>query len=728
MDNALTQNLNENQLDAVMHKDGPALIIAGPGSGKTRVITSRIAWLINNEKIPIQEIAALTFTNKAANEMKNRIFHMLDIPPIKFLPNIGTFHSFCAYLIRENHNILNLDKSFAIYDSYDQTAVIKRTLDELNLDTKLYKPRVVLSIISGAKSKIQNPETYQKNISTAYAKNIYEIYKIYQQKLIQSNALDFDDLLMKTFEMLNSNQEISNIYQSKYKYLLIDEFQDTNLIQYSIAKLIANKTNNIFVVGDPDQSIYSWRNADITNILNFKSDYNKSKIIYLNKNYRSSQNIIDASQSVISENATNYSRQITSVNEKGNLIISIESYDENEEAEIISREINSIISSDKIQLKDIAIMYRTNAQSRAFEHYLSSLQIPYQLVGGTRFYQRQEIKDIIAYLRLNLNLHDDTSLLRIINIPTRGIGKSTVDKIILYANQSNISVFDAATILSNINEDVEISKILSSGPKKNVKSFLNLITDINNKSKTFSVEEIITYIIDKTNYKNYLLGSLTNPEERLENIEELVSSINNFESENEEDKINLFLESVSLINDVDHLNDEQDKLTLITLHQSKGLEFDSVFLTGLEDGTLPHVLSFESDSEMEEERRLMYVGITRAKRRLYLSRVFKRGGWGKSEVKEPSRFLFDIPNELIVGHQVNINKEIKNQIIKKKETKIENNLPSLSAGDKVKHPHFGNGIIIQIEDSKDDFELTIAFDENKGIKKFLYTMSGIVKL
>ena len=728
MDNALTQNLNENQLDAVMHKDGPALIIAGPGSGKTRVITSRIAWLINNEKIPIQEIAALTFTNKAANEMKNRIFHMLDIPPIKFLPNIGTFHSFCAYLIRENHNILNLDKSFAIYDSYDQTAVIKRTLDELNLDTKLYKPRVVLSIISGAKSKIQNPETYQKNISTAYAKNIYEIYKIYQQKLIQSNALDFDDLLMKTFEMLNSNQKISNIYQSKYKYLLIDEFQDTNLIQYSIAKLIANKTNNIFVVGDPDQSIYSWRNADITNILNFKSDYNKSKIIYLNKNYRSSQNIIDASQSVISENATNYSRQITSVNEKGNLIISIESYDENEEAEIISREINSIISSDKIQLKDIAIMYRTNAQSRAFEHYLSSLQIPYQLVGGTRFYQRQEIKDIIAYLRLNLNLHDDTSLLRIINIPTRGIGKSTVDKIILYANQSNISVFDAATILSNINEDVEISKILSSGPKKNVKKFLNLITDINNKTKTFSVEEIITYIIDKTNYKNYLLGSLTNPEERLENIEELVSSINNFESENEEDKINLFLESVSLINDVDHLSDEQDKLTLITLHQSKGLEFDSVFLTGLEDGTLPHVLSFESDSEMEEERRLMYVGITRAKRRLYLSRVFKRGGWGKSEVKEPSRFLFDIPNELIVGHQVNINKEIKNQIIKKKETKIENNLPSLSAGDKVKHPHFGNGIIIQIEDSKDDFELTIAFDENKGIKKFLYTMSGIVKL
>ena len=728
MDNTLTQNLNVNQLDAVMHKDGPALIIAGPGSGKTRVITSRIAWLIINEKIPIQEIAALTFTNKAANEMKNRIFHMLDIPPIKFLPNIGTFHSFCAYLIRENHNILNLDKNFAIYDSYDQTAVIKRTLDELNLDNKLYKPRVVLSIISGAKSKIQNPETYQKNISTAYAKNIYEIYKIYQQKLIQSNALDFDDLLMKTFEMLNSNQEISNLYQEKYKYLLIDEFQDTNLIQYSIAKLIANKTNNIFVVGDPDQSIYSWRNADITNILNFKSDYNKSKIIYLNKNYRSSQNIIDASQAIISENATNYSRQITAINEKGNLIISIESYDENEEAEIISKEINNIISSDKIQLKDIAIMYRTNAQSRAFEHYLSSLQIPYQLVGGTRFYQRQEIKDIIAYLRLTLNLNDDTSLLRIINIPTRGIGKSTIDKIILYANKSNISILDAATILSDVDEDNEISKILSNGPKKHVRSFLNLITDINNKSQTFSVEEIITYIIDKTNYKNYLLSSLTNPEERLENIEELISSINNFESEGGENKINLFLESVSLINDVDNLNDEQDKLTLITLHQSKGLEFDSVFLTGLEDGTLPHVLSFDSENEMEEERRLMYVGITRAKRRLYLSRVFKRGGWGKSELKEPSRFLFDIPNELIVGHQVNIHKEVKNNIIKKKESKIENNLPSLTAGNKVKHPHFGKGIIIQIEDSKDDFELTIAFDENKGIKKFLYTMSGIIKL
>ena len=728
MNNNFTQNLNENQLHAVMHKDGPALIIAGPGSGKTRVITSRIAWLINIEKIPMQEIAALTFTNKAANEMKNRIFHMLDIPPIKFLPNIGTFHSFCAYLIRENHTNLGLDRNFAIYDSYDQIAVIKRTLNELNLDTKMYKPQTVLSIISNAKSKIQNPEAYQKNISTPYAKNIYEIYKIYQQKLIQSNALDFDDLLMKTYEMLYSNQDIADIYKEKYKYLLIDEFQDTNFIQYSIAKLISNKTNNIFVVGDPDQSIYSWRNADITNILNFKSDYNKSKIIYLNKNYRSSQNIIDASQAVISGNITNFSRQITSVNEKGNLIISIESYDENEEAEIISREINNIINSDKIQLKDIAIMYRTNAQSRAFEHFLSSLQIPYQLVGGTRFYQRQEIKDIIAYLRLTLNLNDDTSILRIINIPTRGIGKSTIDKIIFYANKNYISIFDSATILSNENEDNEISKILSNGPKKNVKNFLNLITDINNKSKTFTVEETITYIITKTNYRNYLLSSLTNPEERIENIEELISSINNFETENTEDKISLFLESVSLINDIDHLDEEQDRLTLITLHQSKGLEFDSVFLTGLEDGTLPHVLSFESENEMEEERRLMYVGITRAKRRLYLSRVFKRGGWGKSELKEPSRFLFDIPNELVVGHQVNISKEVKNKIIKENESESKNNLPSLNTGDKVKHPHFGKGIIIQIEDSKDDFELTIAFDKNKGIKKFLYTMSGIVKL
>ena len=725
VDSKILKGLSENQISAVTHPLSPLLVIAGPGSGKTRVMAHRIPWLIQNYDLNPSNILAVTFTNKAAKELLNRtnIFINSSIKPL-----VKTFHGFASYFLRIEGNIIGLDQNFSIYDDDDQNKIIKNIFQELDIDPKKINVRIVNSEISRAKNNNLTPEKFASENSSYLDEIVSRVYTRYQETIENSNACDFDDLLMKTFEMLNSNQEISNIYQSKYKYLLIDEFQDTNLIQYSIAKLIANKTNNIFVVGDPDQSIYSWRNADITNILNFKSDYNKSKIIYLNKNYRSSQNIIDASQSVISENATNYSRQITSVNEKGNLIISIESYDENEEAEIISREINSIISSDKIQLKDIAIMYRTNAQSRAFEHYLSSLQIPYQLVGGTRFYQRQEIKDIIAYLRLNLNLHDDTSLLRIINIPTRGIGKSTVDKIILYANQSNISVFDAATILSNINEGVEISKILSSGPKKNVKNFLNLITDINNKSKTFSVEEIITYIIDKTNYKNYLLGSLTNPEERLENIEELVSSINNFESENEEDKINLFLESVSLINDVDHLNDEQDKLTLITLHQSKGLEFDSVFLTGLEDGTLPHVLSFESDSEMEEERRLMYVGITRAKRRLYLSRVFKRGGWGKSEVKEPSRFLFDIPNELIVGHQVNINKEIKNQIIKKKETKIENNLPSLSAGDKVKHPHFGNGIIIQIEDSKDDFELTIAFDENKGIKKFLYTMSGIVKL
>ncbi|MDC0047024.1 ATP-dependent helicase [Chloroflexi bacterium] len=718
-------HLNDSQHDAVMHNEGPALIIAGPGSGKTRVITSRIAWLVENNT-SIHQIAALTFTNKAAAEMKTRIFSMLGSTPLKFLPNIGTFHSFCAYILRENTELLSVDKNFLIYDNYDQISVIKRALNDLNLDSKIYKPQMVLGLISKSKSKLETVEIFSKSITTAFDKNIYQIYKNYQEKLIQSNALDFDDLLVNAYFMLSSNEEILLSYNNKYKYLMIDEFQDTNFVQYKIAQLLSQEHNNIFVVGDPDQSIYSWRNADITNILNFQSDYPGTKVVYLNQNYRSSQNIIDASQSVISENQNNYNRKITSADQgTGNLIITVEAYDEIEEAEKIASEVNKITESEEIKLSDIAIMYRTNAQSRAFEQVFSINNIPFQLVGGTRFYQRQEIKDLLAYIRLIININDDSSFLRIINTPTRGIGKSTIDKITQHAYVENISCYDAAkSLIDKKSESISIS----TGPAKNVNNFIEIIEKIKSVSTNLPIDELITQIIQTTKYKDYLINNLSNPEERFENIEELVSSISNFEPADPQNKINEFLESVSLINDVDSMNEEIEKLTLITLHQSKGLEYDTVFLTGLEDGTLPHILSFDNELEMEEERRLLYVGITRAKKRLYLTRVFKRGGWGKSEVKSPSRFLYDIPSKLVIGHKVSkpkSNNQKTNRYTEKHENK---DIPKIIAGDKVNHPSFGKGIVISAVNSIDDIELTIAFEENKGIKKFLYTMSGIIKI
>jgi len=720
-------HLNESQYSAVIHDKGPALIIAGPGSGKTRVITSRIAWLVENN-ISIHQIAALTFTNKAASEMKNRIFKMLDTNPIRFLPNIGTFHSFCAYMLRQHAESLGVDKNFIIYDNYDQVSLLKRSLKDLNLDSKIYKPQVILGLISKSKSKLETPEIYNKSISTAFEKNVHKIYQTYQNKLLQSNALDFDDLLVHAYFLMNKNKDILDIYNEQYQYLMIDEFQDTNFVQYQIAQLLSSKSKNIFVVGDPDQSIYSWRNADITNILNFKTDYPNSKIVYLNQNYRSSQIIIDASQSVISENKNNYNRKIFSANNnKNNLIVTVEAYDEIEEAEKIAKEINNIVISDKIQLSDIAIMYRTNAQSRAFEQVLSINKIPFQLVGGTRFYQRQEIKDLLAYVRLTINLNDDSSFLRVINTPSRGIGKSSIDKIAMNAYLNNISCYDSAKSLLEKSSNNEIK--LSTGPSKNIQLFIDIIEKINLISKTISIEELVTTIITTINYKDYLINYLSSPEERFENLEELVNSISSFEPIDHENKINEFLESVSLINDIDSMDDAQDKLTLITLHQSKGLEYDSVFLTGLEDGTLPHILSFDNELEIEEERRLLYVGITRAKRRLYLSRVFKRGGWGKSEVKSPSRFLYDIPHKLTIGHKVKKSNFNTPKIINRnKSENIKTKIPEINTGDKVKHPSFGNGIVIASVNSKDDIELTIAFDENNGIKKFLYSMSGIIKI
>tara|TARA_B100000945_G_scaffold145651_1_gene116636 strand:- start:1212 stop:3404 length:2193 start_codon:yes stop_codon:yes gene_type:complete len=727
--NALN-NLNENQNEAVKHIDGPALIIAGPGSGKTRVITSRIAWLVQNN-ISIHQIAALTFTNKAASEMKERIFKILDSNPVKYLPNIGTFHSFCAYLLRENSELLTVDKNFLIYDNYDQISVIKRVLNDLNLDVKIYKPQMILGLISKSKSQLETVEEFGKNISTAFNKNVYEIYKNYQEKLTQSNAMDFDDLLVNAYFLLKTNINLLLSYNEKYKYLMIDEFQDTNFVQYKIARLLSNEHKNIFVVGDPDQSIYSWRNADITNILNFKTDYPNTNVIYLNQNYRSSQNIIDASQSVISENQNKYDRKIFSAqNSEGNLIVTVESYDEIEEAEKIAGEVHKIIKSNEIKLSDIAVMYRTNAQSRAFEQVFSLNQIPFQLVGGTRFYQRQEIKDLLAYIRLILNSNDDSSFLRVINIPTRGIGKSTVDKITQNAYMNSLSCLESAKSLANNQSNNEIN--LSTGPSKNINMFLDILNNLQIKSENSEIDELIAEIIQTTKYRDYIISNLSNPEERLENIEELISSITNFDAIDPKNKINEFLESVSLINDVDSIQDDTERLTLITLHQSKGLEYDTVFLTGLEDGTLPHILSFDNDMEMEEERRLLYVGITRAKQRLYLSRVFKRGGWGKSEVKSPSRFLYDIPDSLVVGH--NVNKPDKNSPKSsfKRYSNIKNTdvkkKPEINAGEKVKHPTYGEGIVISAVNSTDDIELTIAFDQNKGIKKFLYSMSGIIKI
>ena len=749
-------SLNIKQREAVETTKGPVLVNAGPGSGKTRVITYRIANLVTNCSINPYNIVALTFTNKASREMSSRILNLTT--DLRNSLTISTFHHFCSRILRYNATSINLDSNFSIIDDSDRLSIIKNVMTELKIDPKITPPRVILSAISNAKSLLLNTDGFKANASDNFKSMVYECYQLYEKQLHLSQVVDLDDLLLKVFFMLKSNNSILKTYQNRFEHLMIDEFQDTNIAQYEIAKLLSNQHRNICVVGDPDQSIYSWRNADIRNILDFKKYYSDAKIISLSENYRSSQTILTAAQSIISSNKNRIHKDLWTQNSKGHPVCLTETFNEREEATTILNEVQRLESEEKMKLSDIAIMYRVNALSRVLEEVCIQNGIPYILVGSIKFYQRQEIKDLLAYLKLIANPKDDTSLIRIINTPSRKIGKKTISDLSSIANVLNLTIFD--TLKQIVEEKIppELQKRLNRGSLEKIKGFYKLLKQLLDIPENTAISEIITRIIEKTQYEEYLKHHFDHFEERLENITEFKNIAWDFSKNNEENSLILFLERISLVNDTDNIDETSSEyLTLITLHQAKGLEYPIVFIIGMEEGMIPHIKSMDSDAEMEEERRLCYVGFTRAKQKLYLSRTFRRGYRGGYERNIPSRFLNDLPKELtFVASEISepteyeddwVNQEYQSPPSKyssPKNTKTRFNQSSksirydinkdvnpkenkISIGDHITHATFGKGLVTHVRKLGNDYEITIAFTDNKGIKKFLLSMAPITK-
>lgn len=690
--------LNETQLEAVKITDGPLLILAGPGSGKTRVITYKIAYLLEQEKAKPWEVLAITFTNKAAKEMKERLHNLIE-EDIKGM-QISTFHSFGLRVIKEYYDFFGLDRTFTIIDESDSISLIKKIIKELNLDEKKYIPRAIKNKISGAKNELLNPEGFKVFARTPYDEDVVKIYKKYEEKLKRNSSVDFDDLLMLPIELFRKNKEALEHYQNRYKYVFIDEYQDTNEAQYLLSKMISDKYKNICVVGDESQSIYSWRGANYKNILNFEKDYKNAKVILLEQNYRSTKTILEAANSVIKNNKEKKDKHLWTLNGKGSKIKYLRCYDEKDE---ILNIINTIkkFKSEGIPYKEMVVLYRTNAQSQSIERGFIENTIPYKVVGSYAYFNRKEIKDLVAYLRLINNEKDDVSLIRAMNAPKRGIGAKTIEKLELNANENNVSIFDSIT----------------SGKEL---AFKNLILDIKEKMKDKSFVDLVELVLDGSGLKDEYKEKTIENESRLENLEEFKSIARNFEDYNPGATLEEFLIEISLISDVKEASDCDEVVTLMTMHAVKGLEFDVVFITGLEEGLFPHSNSMFDESELEEERRLFYVAITRAKKVLYLTNARSRMLFGQIKSNLPSRFIEEI-NQEDIEKLFEENKSTKEIKINKKDNFNDNDL-ELKVGDHVNHNAYGNGIVVSLEKSV----ATIAF--KVGIKKILTTYKGLKKI
>jgi DNA helicase-2/ATP-dependent DNA helicase PcrA len=713
--------LNPAQREAAEAIEGPVLILAGPGSGKTKVITHRVAYLVESCGVSPNNVMAVTFTNKAAREMRERLEQLLG-QTVEAL-TLGTFHAICARILRRDGKPIGLDSSFVIYDEEDQLSLTKQALEELDLDPKQYAPRALRSAISAAKSRLISPEDYAQRVSSYFEEIVHRIYQRYQQLLSQGQAVDFDDLLMKTVQLFQHHPQILKRYQTKYVHVLVDEFQDTNVVQYMLMKNLAGRYRNLCVVGDPDQSIYSWRFADLRNILSFEKDYPEAKVVFLEQNYRSTKTILEVASAIISANLQRKPKKLWTENEDGASVTVIESYNAEEEAQAVVNEIEKLVSQEQISLKDCAVMYRVNAQSRALEETFLRYGVPYRLIGGTRFYQRREVRDIIAYLRLIHNSQDNVSLVRIINIPVRGIGHRTINQLQSWSKAHNSSLFEAIKQVSN-------EKILPQRISQALAGFDTVMTELIAHSRELSLSGLLDEILERTKYREYLF-SKEDGEDRWENVMELKNVASEYDELNPEEALTTFLEKVSLVSDIDELDEKADAVTLITLHQAKGLEFPAVFIVGLEEGILPHRKSFDDPEELEEERRLCYVGITRAKKRLYLLRSYRRSLFGGSTANPPSRFLEDISPHLIsprglwegsstpvASVDFNINFEPSLSAI---------NTLALKVGDHVRHSKFGLGIVMNCLHTRDDQELTIAFEE-VGVKKLLASLAPLEKI
>ena len=679
--------LNEWQLEAVKTTNGPLLILAGAGSGKTRVLTYRVAYLINEENIDPYNVLAITFTNKAAKEMKDRIIGILGSKALGI--QISTFHSLGVLIIKENYEKAGYKNNFTILDSDDSLTLIKKILKELNLDPKMYNPKAIRNQISGTKNQLLTSKEYEKYAMTDFEKVVFKVYQKYEDKLLVNNSLDFDDLLMLPIKIFRKYPEVLKHYQERFKYILIDEYQDTNEAQYTFVKMLSAKYKNICVVGDNDQSIYSFRGANYHNILNFEKDYPNCKVIMLEKNYRSTKTILNAANDVIKNNKERKDKNLWTDNELGNKIKYHRALDEKDEAFYVLQEIKKLIDQG-IKLNDIAVLYRTNAQSRNIEEALLRESIPYRVIGSFYFYNRKEIKDLISYLKVIYNSNDDISLLRIINVPKRGIGDKTIQNLTEKANSLNTSLFEA----------------IDSGKELLFKQTINELKEISEKS---SLTELIDQILNKSGIKNELENEKSiEADIRLENLEEFKTITRNYEENKGIASLDEFLNEISLVSDVEEYRNRDDVITLMTIHSAKGLEFNNVFLIGMEEGIFPHQAAFFDNNELEEERRLCYVAITRAKEKLYIVNAKRRTLYGIDSVNPPSRFISEINKELLEPDEVK--EEFKSPIKRTIDTSIE-----YKAGEHVLHDTWGEGVIISVEDKI----LTVAFPHPNGIKKLM---------
>lgn len=614
MESKILDGLNKEQKEAVITTEGPVLILAGAGSGKTKALTHRLAYLIEEKKVHPQNILAVTFTNKASEEMIKRVAKLLVITNVKYqmskLPWMGTFHSVCCKILRKEIHNIGFRRSFVIYDEQESLSAIKQAMDDLNIDKKQYNPKTIKNFISGAKNELIDEKKYQRFAKGHFGEVVLRVYEKYQKSLKEANALDFDDLLVKTVEVFEKHPEVLKRYQDLFRYILIDEYQDTNFVQYRLVHLLADKHHNICVVGDDFQSIYAFRGANFRNILDFEKDYPEAKVIKMEQNYRSTKNIIAAAQQVIENNVLKSKKTLWTENEDGLPATVYEARNEIDEVEFLVGEIKALQSLQK--LNDFAVLYRTNAQSRIVEEVFLQNELPYRLIGAVRFYERKEIKDILAYMKLILNEGDKVSFKRVVNVPPRGIGEKSQN--------------------ANVKDQNENPKIIK---------FKDMIDDLRKASVGLKPVELIDEILIKTNYKNFLLDKTEEGEARYENVEELKSVATKY------DTLDDFLEAVTLVADIDSYDPGAQAVTLMTMHNAKGLEFPVIFIIGMEEGLFPHSNSFAEPADLEEERRLCYVGMTRAKKRLYLSYAYSRMIYGSTQSNSPSRFIGEVSEDLL---------------------------------------------------------------------------------
>ncbi len=636
----LLNGLNKEQKDAVLHNEGALLILAGAGSGKTRVLTNRIAYLIKEQRVYPSNILAITFTNKAAREMRERIDNLIgDLSNDMW---VGTFHSICIRILRRDIDKLGYDKSFVIYDTQDQQVVIKECIKELNINEKNFPPKSVLETIGKQKDELIDAAHFEKLFASDFRLGkISKLYSLYQKKLKNNNALDFDDIIMNTITLFQQNPEVLNYYQKKFRYILVDEYQDTNTAQYTLVRKLSEAHGNLCVVGDDDQSIYGWRGANIRNILDFEKDFKGCKTVKLEQNYRSTQHILDAANHVIRNNTGRKSKSLWTDNKGGSKIVMCENDNEHEEALYTAREIQRLISEDDRKFRDFAVLYRINAQSRVLEEMFMREGLPYKIVGGQKFYDRKEIKDITAYLRLIQNPTDNVSLKRVINVPKRGIGDATVELAEALALESGVSIF---SIVSNADELPALKRAANK-----LSSFSTMIMKLRTMKENMGIADLLEMVVDDTGIlREYEMENTVEAQSRIENIKELKSVAMEFEKQSEDNSLEEFLAHISLVSDLDNLEEEQDYVVLMTMHSAKGLEFPVVFIPGMEEGVFPGYRAItEGPEQLEEERRLCYVGITRAREKLYLSNARFRTLFGNSSYNKPSRFLSEIPDELV---------------------------------------------------------------------------------